>query len=195
MTSVTISSEERALVGIVVVHGALREAGQRRDLLHRRARIPLAQEQRPRRLDDGRPRPDDARVIRTRARRASCTPRRPAARLTITLMSKVLYRGVYKKPTDDGADSMASNEAAVDRRAADTLVPAPLGSAGGPVLSRRRPDSGPGPGRLRPRAAPAQRAREWTGGWVQTANFVLTGLMVLAAAVGFARVLGPRSAR
>lgn len=31
------------------------------------------------------------------------------------------------------------------------------------------------------------------GGWVQTANFVLTGLMVLAAAVGFRRVLGPNS--
>jgi hypothetical protein len=31
------------------------------------------------------------------------------------------------------------------------------------------------------------------GGWVQTANFVLSGLMVLAAAVGFPRVLGPRS--
>lgn len=31
------------------------------------------------------------------------------------------------------------------------------------------------------------------GGWVQTANFVLTGLMVLAAAVGFRRVLGPGS--
>jgi hypothetical protein len=31
------------------------------------------------------------------------------------------------------------------------------------------------------------------GGWVQTANFVLTGLMVMAAAVGFRRVLGPRS--
>ena len=30
------------------------------------------------------------------------------------------------------------------------------------------------------------------GGWVQTANFVLTGLMVLAAAVGFRRVLGPK---
>jgi hypothetical protein len=30
-------------------------------------------------------------------------------------------------------------------------------------------------------------------GWVQTANFVLTGLMVLAAAVGFGRVLGPKS--
>lgn len=30
------------------------------------------------------------------------------------------------------------------------------------------------------------------GGWVQTANFVLTGLMVVAAAVGFARVLRPR---
>lgn len=29
------------------------------------------------------------------------------------------------------------------------------------------------------------------GGWVQTANFVLTGLMVIAAAVGFRRVLGP----
>jgi hypothetical protein len=28
------------------------------------------------------------------------------------------------------------------------------------------------------------------GGWVQTANFVLTGVMVLAAAAGFARVLG-----
>jgi hypothetical protein len=31
------------------------------------------------------------------------------------------------------------------------------------------------------------------GGWVQTANFALTGLMVVAAAVGFKRVLGPRS--
>lgn len=31
------------------------------------------------------------------------------------------------------------------------------------------------------------------GGWVQTANFLLTGLMVLAAAVGFRRVLGPKS--
>jgi hypothetical protein len=31
------------------------------------------------------------------------------------------------------------------------------------------------------------------GGWVQTANFVLTGLMVLAAAIGFRRVLGPKS--
>ena len=31
------------------------------------------------------------------------------------------------------------------------------------------------------------------GGWVQTANFVLTGLMVVAAAVGFGRVLGPKS--
>ena len=31
------------------------------------------------------------------------------------------------------------------------------------------------------------------GGWVQTANFVLTGLMVLAAAVGFGRVLGRKS--
>jgi hypothetical protein len=31
------------------------------------------------------------------------------------------------------------------------------------------------------------------GGWIQTANFVITGLMVLAAAVGFGRVLGPKS--
>jgi len=31
------------------------------------------------------------------------------------------------------------------------------------------------------------------GGWVQTANFTLTGLMVLAAAVGFGRVLRPTS--
>jgi hypothetical protein len=31
------------------------------------------------------------------------------------------------------------------------------------------------------------------GGWIQTANFVITGLMVLAAAVGFRRVLGPKS--
>lgn len=31
------------------------------------------------------------------------------------------------------------------------------------------------------------------GGWVQTANFVLSGLMVIAAAVGFARVLGSGS--
>jgi hypothetical protein len=32
-----------------------------------------------------------------------------------------------------------------------------------------------------------------TGGWVQTVNFVLTGLMVVAAAAGFRRVLGPMS--
>ena len=31
------------------------------------------------------------------------------------------------------------------------------------------------------------------GGWVQTANFVLTGLMVLAASVAFGRVLGAMS--
>jgi Protein of unknown function (DUF998) len=31
------------------------------------------------------------------------------------------------------------------------------------------------------------------GGWVQTANFVLSGLMVAAAAMGFKRVLGPKS--
>jgi Protein of unknown function (DUF998) len=31
------------------------------------------------------------------------------------------------------------------------------------------------------------------GGWIQTANFVLTGLMVVAAAAGFGRVLGPKS--
>ena len=30
-------------------------------------------------------------------------------------------------------------------------------------------------------------------GWIQTGNFVLTGLMVIAAAVGFRRRLGPRS--
>jgi hypothetical protein len=29
------------------------------------------------------------------------------------------------------------------------------------------------------------------GGWIQTVNFVVTGLMVIAAAVGFARVPGP----
>lgn len=32
------------------------------------------------------------------------------------------------------------------------------------------------------------------GGWVQTANFALTGLMVVAAAVGFSRVFGKRPA-
>lgn len=31
------------------------------------------------------------------------------------------------------------------------------------------------------------------GGWIQTVNFALSGLMVLAAAVGFRRVLGPTS--
>lgn len=31
------------------------------------------------------------------------------------------------------------------------------------------------------------------GGWVQTANFVIVGLMVIAAAVGLRRALGPRS--
>ena len=30
-------------------------------------------------------------------------------------------------------------------------------------------------------------------GWIQTANFVLSGLMVIAASVGFKRVLGPKS--
>ena len=71
--------EERVLVGIVVVHGALGEAGQRRDLLHRRARISLAQEQRPRRVDDGCARPDDARVVRARPRKAAVTRRRRAS--------------------------------------------------------------------------------------------------------------------
>jgi hypothetical protein len=31
------------------------------------------------------------------------------------------------------------------------------------------------------------------GGWVQTANFIVSGVMVVAAALGFARVLGPKS--
>jgi hypothetical membrane protein len=31
------------------------------------------------------------------------------------------------------------------------------------------------------------------GGWVQTANFAVTGLLVIAAAIGLARVLGPKS--
>jgi hypothetical protein len=31
-----------------------------------------------------------------------------------------------------------------------------------------------------------------TGGWIQTANFVLTGLMVIAAAVGFRRMPAPK---
>jgi hypothetical protein len=31
------------------------------------------------------------------------------------------------------------------------------------------------------------------GGWIQIANFLATGLLVLAAAVGFGRVLGPKS--
>ena len=31
------------------------------------------------------------------------------------------------------------------------------------------------------------------GGWIQTANFVLTGLLVLGAAAGFGRVLGPKT--
>ena len=31
------------------------------------------------------------------------------------------------------------------------------------------------------------------GGWIQSANLALTGLMVLAAAVGFKRALGPKS--
>jgi hypothetical membrane protein len=31
------------------------------------------------------------------------------------------------------------------------------------------------------------------GGWVQTANFVISGLMVIAAAIGFARALRPHS--
>src|SRR5262245_50705429 len=31
------------------------------------------------------------------------------------------------------------------------------------------------------------------GGWIQTANFALTGLMVIAAATGFTRALGPKA--
>ena len=31
------------------------------------------------------------------------------------------------------------------------------------------------------------------GGWIQTANFIITGAMVIAAAVGFRRALAPRS--
>jgi hypothetical protein len=59
-------AEERVLVAVVVVHGALREAGRCRDLLHGRPRVAMAEEQRPRRVDDGGTRPDDARVIRAR---------------------------------------------------------------------------------------------------------------------------------
>src|SRR5262249_18922567 len=73
--------EERLLVTVVVVHGALREPGERRDLLHRRAGIALTQEQRPRRIDDGRARPDDARVARALRRGASLPPRDPRAAL------------------------------------------------------------------------------------------------------------------
>jgi Protein of unknown function (DUF998) len=62
------------------------------------------------------------------------------------------------------------------------------------IRSRRRAITS---GRTMPSASVARarrgrRARERTG-WVQTANFVLTGLIVIAAAVGFRRVLGPKS--
>src|SRR5690606_554761 len=67
-------SEERVLVGVIVVQGAFGEAGQRRDLLHRRARIPLAQEQCPRGICRGCPGPDDPRVIRARPLEVTLLP-------------------------------------------------------------------------------------------------------------------------
>src|SRR5688572_18788415 len=68
-----------------------------------------------------------------------------------------------------------------------------MGGSGRPVLPHRWSCASAAARGLRSRAAPTQRARERARWWVQTANFVLTGLMVLAAASGFARVWGRKS--
>lgn len=89
---------------------------------------------------------------------------------------------------------MASNEAAVDRGSVDTWSLLRWGVLAGPfyltvgliqALVRDGFDLG---------RHPLSVLANGPGGWVQTANFVLTGLMVLAAAAGFARVLGPKRA-
>ena len=89
---------------------------------------------------------------------------------------------------------MASNETAVDHRAAITWSLLRWGVLAGPfylmvgliqALFRDGFDLG---------RHPLSVLVNGPGGWVQTANFVLAGLMVLAAAAGFARVLGPRRA-
>jgi hypothetical protein len=89
---------------------------------------------------------------------------------------------------------MAANEPAVDDRGAVTWFLLRWGVLAGPFyltlgLTQALVRDGFDFGRH-----PLSVLANGPGGWVQTANFALTGLMVLAAAAGFARVLGPRRA-
>lgn len=88
---------------------------------------------------------------------------------------------------------MASNEAAVDRGAAVTRFLLRWGLLAGPfylvvgliqALVRDGFDLA---------RHPLSVLANGPGGWVQSANFMLTGMMVVAAAVGFGRVLEPKS--
>lgn len=89
--------------------------------------------------------------------------------------------------------SMASHETVVGRGAADTRSLLRWGALAGPfylavslaqALLREGFDFA---------RHPISLLANGPGGWIQTANFVLSGLMVLAAAVGFGRVLGPKA--
>ncbi len=62
-------------------------------------------------------------------------------------------------------------------------------------LSRGRPGSGAAREGFDFARHPLSVLANGSWGWVQTANFVLSGLMVLAATVGFGRVLGPKITR
>ena len=63
--------EERVLVSVVVVHGALRETRKRRDILYGGTRVSLAQEQGSSRVHDGRARANYARIIDARSAEAA----------------------------------------------------------------------------------------------------------------------------
>lgn len=88
---------------------------------------------------------------------------------------------------------MVPNVAEVDRRTGITQALLRCGIVAGPFylavgLMQALVRDGFDPGRH-----PLSVLANGPGGWVQTANFVLTGVMVIAAAVGFRRVLGPKS--
>lgn len=88
---------------------------------------------------------------------------------------------------------MAANEPAVDRRAAVTRSLLRWGVLAGPFYLA----VGLMQALLREGFAfarhPLSVLANGPGGWIQTANFVLSGLMVIAAAVGLGRALGPKS--
>ena len=88
---------------------------------------------------------------------------------------------------------MDSSESEVDRGAAATRFLLRCGVVGGPFYLA----VGLGQAFLRDGFDLARHSlsvlANGPGGWIQTANLALTGLTVLAAAVGFGRVLGPKS--